>query len=118
MPEAAKPWPAHAVAGEGTLEWTALLLPPGQRLDVARCVAIGADFTATDKIHLGSLEDQGELLCLQFVVQRHIDPDSEAAPRELWFVLGPRVARAQTRRVELVVQGLGIDPQSAVWSVS
>jgi len=118
MPEAAKPWPAHAVAGEGTLEWTALLLPPGQRLDVARCVAIGADFTATDKIHLGSLEDQGELLCLQFVVQRHIDPDSEAAPRELWFVLGPRVARSQTRRVELVVQGPGIGLWSAVWSVS
>ena len=117
MPDAAKPWPAHAVAGEGALEWTALLLPPGQRLDVARCVAIGGGFTATDKIHLGSLEDQGDLLRLQFVVQRHIDLDSEAAPRALWFVLGPRIARAPTRRVELVVQGLGLAPQSAVWSV-
>jgi hypothetical protein len=118
MPDPVKPWPAHAVAGEGALEWTALLLPPGQRLAVARCVVLGGGFSALDQVHLGALEDQGELLRLRFVLERHIDPDSEAAPRELWFVLGPRVARSQTRRVELVVQGPGIGVWSAVWSVS
>jgi hypothetical protein len=118
MPELPAPWPAHAVAGEGALEWTALLLPAGQSPGALRRVALGAGFTATDKIRLASLADQGELLHLQFVVQRHIDPDSEAAPRELWIVLGPRLARTQTRRVELVVQGPGDERHSAIWSVT
>jgi hypothetical protein len=119
MPDTANPWPAHAVAGEGTIEWTALLLPPGRGLDVPRCIGLGAGFFATDRVHLGSLEDQGELLRLQFTLERRIDHDLDAAPRELWFVFGPRVARAQTRRVELVVQGQGIGgPWSAGWSVS
>jgi hypothetical protein len=118
MPDPARPWPAHAVAGEGAHEWTALLLPPGQRLDLSRCVALGAGFTATDRVRLDAIEDEGELLRLRFVLARHIDPDSEAAPRELWFVLGTRLARPHTRRVELLVQGPGAESHSAVWPVS
>jgi len=117
MPELAPPWPSHAVAGEGAVVWTALLLPPGQPLEELRCVSLGGGFIATDRVRLGALHDDGELLRLDFVLTRRIDPDLEAAPRELWFVLGPRLATAHTRRVELMVQAPGFEPRSAVWMV-
>lgn len=117
MPELAPPWPAHAVAGEGAVVWTALLLPPGQQPEAVRAVPMGGGFIATDRVHLVALDDHGELLRLGFVLTRRIDPDLEAAPRDLWFVLDPRLATAHTRRVELVVQGPGFETCSAVWTL-